>query len=206
MYQQTPRERFQATNWKTKMKHWVRPTWKIRSDWYKNPRPRQLCFPRFAAKTDSCELHNNEPPSTASRVDAHGLSCPCRSTGNVDITTIILFLCRQLGYRSRWSDGECIKPLWHQAGYGCNYGAFVESTMQTDRLQRVLQYLKDAPSRALLETDGFGLNTAQFRKHWYQSLGPDMETDGDKMGYNIGDVAGVALLMRFLTSTDDRML
>lgn len=78
--------------------------------------------------------------------------------------------------------------------------------MRTDRLQEVLQYLKNAPSRAQLGADGYGHMIRQSIKDWYQSLGPDMETDGDKMGYNIGDVAGIALLMRFLTSTDDRML
>lgn len=78
--------------------------------------------------------------------------------------------------------------------------------MQTDRLHEVLQYLKNAPRRAQLGADGYGHTTEQSITDWYQSLGPDMETDGDKMGYNIGDVAGIALLMRFLTNTDDRML
>lgn len=33
-----------------------------------------------------------------------------------------------------------------------------------------------------------------------------METEEDMMGYNIGDVVGIALLMRILTTTDDRLL
>lgn len=40
----------------------------------------------------------------------------------------------------------------------------------------------------------------------FNSIGPGMEINDDIMAYNIGDVAGVALVMRFLTTTDDRML
>lgn len=76
--------------------------------------------------------------------------------------------------------------------------------MQTDRLYEIFQYLKDSPSRAALADSSHTRD--EFINEWYQSLGPGMETDSDKMGYNIGDVAGVALLMRFLTTTDDRML
>ena len=133
-----------------------------------------MYFPRFADNADSCELHDNEPHPPETRVDAHGLSCPCRATGNVDITTIILFLCRQLGYRGRLEDYEYTKPLWHKAGNGCNYGAFLRSTMQTDRLHEVLQYLKNAPSRARLGADGYGYTTSQSIKDWYQSFGPDL--------------------------------
>lgn len=71
--------------------------------------------------------------------------------------------------------------------------------MQTDRLFKLFKRFKEAPNR---EPGRRGIS----RDQWYQSLGPGMETDSDKMGYNIGDVAGVALLMRFLTTTDDRML
>lgn len=76
--------------------------------------------------------------------------------------------------------------------------------MQTDRLYAVFGYLKNAPGRAIRPNSSS--TSGEQVDDWYQSLGPGMETDSDKMGYNIGDVAGVALLMRFLTTTDDRML
>ncbi len=86
---------------------------------------------------------------------------------------------------------------------GCNYGDFLLWTMGTDRLYPLFKYFKDVPS------DGIPPDDPQ-REHritaWYDSLGPDMVTDDDKMGYNIGDVVGIALLMRFITSTDDGML
>lgn len=210
MYQKKPREIFRLEDWRTKEITYVSPTWKIHSGLYQSKRPEQLYFPRCTEQLDSCELHNNIPGFPDIRVNDHGLSCPCRSTGNVDITTILGFLCRQLGYRG-WAGGELPKPLWHKSKFGCNYGAFLESTMQTDRLHEIFQYLKNAPSRAYqafmsTATADLACTIKQYKDDWYQSLGPGMETDGDKMGYNIGDVAGVALLMRFLTTTDDRML
>lgn len=197
MYQGTPRDKFKKTDWKTEKEHWIHPTWKIHSGRYESCRPQHLVFPRFRAKVDSCDLHNNKPDHPQTRLNAQGLSCPCKSTGNVDITTVVEFLCRQLGFRDPMWGKPCGKRVWHEVKHGCNYGAFLVSTMQTDRLHGFFQYLKNAPSRAYPDVS---------RDDWYQSLGPGMETDSDKMGYNIGDVAGVALLMRFLTTTDDRML
>lgn len=71
--------------------------------------------------------------------------------------------------------------------------------MGADRLFPLLNYFKSIP-------DSFGGRGDAARNEFYQSLGPGMEGNDHLMGYNIGDVAGVALLMRFLTTTDDRML
>lgn len=66
--------------------------------------------------------------------------------------------------------------------------------MGSDRLLGLLQYIKDAPSRSS-------------NKHaFYQSFSLGMEVDDEKVGYNVDDVVGVAVLMRFLTTTDDLSL
>lgn len=194
MYQATPRKEFTRTKYNSDHSWRVCPTWKINSSWYKGHRPQHLFFPRFRAHADTCDLHDNE----GARLNDEGLSCPCRSTGNIDITTVFDFLCRQLGYRD-WYNRTCQKRVWQKAREYCNYGQFLRCTMKTDRLFKLFKHFKEAPNR---EPGRRGIS----RDQWYQSLGPGMETDSDKMGYNIGDVAGVALLMRFLTTTDDRML
>lgn len=204
MYQATPRERFEELDWGTKQTYWIRPTWKIHSPRYQSPRPQDLCFPRFRGHVDSCELHENKVVPPGSRLNRKGLSCPCQSTGNVDITNIFEFISRQLGYNDGRPSSKNDKRQWHQVKPGCNYASLLKSTMQTDRLYEVFEYLKNAPERAS-RPDSSSTPKEQL-DDWYQSLGPGMETDSDKMGYNIGDVAGVALLMRFLTTTDDRML
>ena len=65
--------------------------------------------------------------------------------------------------------------------------------MRTDRLYKYLAHFKRAPYRHH-SIDSF-----------YNELGPGMEMNHDMLGYNFGDVIGIALLMRFLTTTDDRM-
>ena len=66
--------------------------------------------------------------------------------------------------------------------------------MRTDSLFDFLEDFKLAPSRH------------HTRDSFKEELGPGIEMDADMVGYNIGDVVGIALLMRFLTTTDDRML
>lgn len=97
------------TDWKTQKEHGIHPTWKVHSDRYKGCRPQHLIFPHFRAKIDSCDLHNNKPDHPQTRLNAQGLSCPCTSTGNVDITTVVEFLCRQLGFRDPMRGRPCEK-------------------------------------------------------------------------------------------------
>ena len=66
--------------------------------------------------------------------------------------------------------------------------------MGSDPLYPLFERLKSIP-------DGKRDKTA-----WFNTFGPGMEIDDEKMGYNIGDVVGIALLMRFLTTTDDRKM
>ena len=70
-----------------------------------------------------------------------------------------------------------------------------------DRLGRLLTMFKDAPKRY----EGY------YGEHrepgdFYQALGPGLERDNEAIGYNAGDVIGIALTMRFLTTSDDRRL
>ena len=123
-----------------------------------------------------------------------GMACPC-GLGNVDLSTILDDICRQLGLTNLAATCSGIhKRIWSSAKLYNNYASLLGWLLGQDRLYPLLNYLKDGPGRSK--------NKSEF----YQSLNPTMESDIDKMGYNIGDVVGVALIMRYLTTTDDRLL
>ena len=65
--------------------------------------------------------------------------------------------------------------------------------MRYDRLGALLTEFKNSPDRYRGEKDEFN-----------QELGPGLERDNEAIGYNTGDVVGIALIMRFLTTTDNR--
>ena len=197
MYQGTLRNDYMKTKWGTGESNWIRPTWRVDSgQWFNEERPKDLVFPRRAL----CDLHDCLPTgSNQTNFDEENHCCPCTRTGNVDITTIIDYLCVQFKYIDPCSRKPLLKRTWVSARQFCNYERFVTWTMGADRLFPLLNYFKSIP-------DKFGYRGDPRRDAFYQSIGPGMEKDDDLMGYNIGDVAGIALLMRFLTTTDDRML
>lgn len=193
MFQGTLRNVYEKREWNSEKINLVRPSWKIDPGLYfGGERPNDLVFPRRS----DCDLHDDSP---STQLDGHGHCCPCVRTSNIDITTIMDYLCIQFKYKDPLRGKPLEKRNWVSARRYCNYERFITWTMGSDRLFPLLNYFKSIPDR-------FGRRGDPERDAFYQSIGPGMEKSNDMMGYNIGDVAGVALLMRFLTTTDDRML
>ena len=184
MFQGTPRERYWKTPWRGDG-YWIQPFFKFHSLHYGGPRPPNLMFSKNLI---SCDLHRLE-------ANESGMTCPCR-LGNVDLSTILDHICRQLDltYAADSAGTDLRQRNWSNAKMRNNYARLLEWLLGQDRLYPLLDYLKEGAARSGDKTE------------FYQSLGPGMETDIDKMGYNIGDVVGVALIMRYLTTTDDRLL
>lgn len=178
----------------------ITPTFKLRSAYFQNQRPDDLRFPQGQL---GCELHRQGSSVT-------GLKCPCAETGNVDITSVADFICRQLGYTRGKNvvpnDDIAVFPFdtlarsWARATYKYNYGKFIDGLMGTDRLHDLLSFFKEVPRMVGRRFPG-----SDMQGKWYTLLRPGMEAEEDMMGYNIGDVVGIALLMRLLTTTDDRI-
>ena len=184
MFQRTPRQRFSKTSYFGNVL-WFEPTFKFTSDFYQGERPRELTFSRERVR---CAFHLPEGNDL-------GITCPCR-LGNVDLSAILDYICRQLtlGTRREPSLHGYERNRWDKAKFKNNYKNLLNFMMGEDRLYPLLDYLKDAANRFYSKDE------------FYQSLGPGMEQDMEKMGYNIGDVVGIALIMRFVTTTDDRIL
>ncbi|KAI9881249.1 MAG: hypothetical protein M1830_005535 [Pleopsidium flavum] len=184
MFQGTPRERFLEHLYGGAVQ-WVQPTFKITSKYYDAERPRNLTFSRDDV---DCTLH-------LPGGDDLGMTCPCR-LGNVDLSTILDHICRQLNLQTGINHynepdrGEIAKQWFVPKKYN-SYKAVLQNLLGEDRLFPLLNHLKEAPKS---------------RSRFNKSLGSGMKVDIHKMGYDIGDVVGVALVMRFLTTTDDRKL
>ncbi|KAK7514760.1 hypothetical protein IWZ03DRAFT_443319 [Phyllosticta citriasiana] len=90
----------------------------------------------------------------------------------------------------------------NRPGYG--YSELLDHFLKHDWVYPLLTYFKDIP-RGFHELDTIEVGRQRSNdSSFYRSFGPSMETDSDKMGYNIGDVVGIALVFRILTTTDDR--
>lgn len=182
MFQGTPRKRYLKTIWRSPSR-WIQPFFKVKSIHYGGERPPNLTF-----SSDPVQCHFHQ----LARNDL-GMACPC-GLGNVDLSTILDDICRQLGLAIGIYDSSSLGPRsWFVAKTYNNYAKLLGWLLGQDRLFPLLDYLKDGARRSGNKDD------------FYQSLGPGIETDIDKMGYNIGDVVGVALIMRYLTTTDDRL-
>ena len=199
LYQGTKRPEYENQHYGSRAKFWQQPSWKIRSPFYDGVRPDNLQFPRDTR----CDLHDDNTDSDGGKkeinISPQGLCCPCLQTANVDITTIIEYISRQLNYIDPVREGRDATPLskrtWRNIRAGCNYNKFITWTMGGSRLHKLLNDFKEIPDKV-----------GSSRTAFYNSIGPGTEIDDNIMAYNIGDVAGVALLMRFLTTTDDQIL
>lgn len=193
MYQGTPRPEYMKKDWRGNDIGSTIPTWKIHSDanHLGGLRPPDLIF-HHGRHPRECEFHSPE-------VNDQGMACPCHLTSNIDITTIIEYISRQLNYRDLKTGEVLEKGAWSTPRRGVSYDKFLAWTMSLDRVYPFLELFKDEPARIQRST-GQAAKVA-----FYHSLGPGMERESPKMAYNIGDVVGIALLMRCITTTDDRM-
>ncbi|KAI9711417.1 MAG: hypothetical protein M1812_007162 [Candelaria pacifica] len=218
VYQGTPRERQVLRDRKSGEDQWMRPTWKFSSRHLCRKRPAELTF---RTHNDECRMHSK---FTGVDVDGNRMGCPCY-LGNVDISALLDYICRQFDWRGDDTVNNPLPPggewdfmqtsilprTWTDNRGHCNYGGFLHWTIGSDPLYPLFNHLKSIPTERVKNMRIKGLELSDDEKKaeiqaWYDSLGPGMEDDDGKMGYNIGDVVGIALLMRFLTTTDDRKL
>ena len=215
MYQGTPRiPQILRNSHSNDEGKWVRYNWKFSSEHLRQERPAKLTF---LTHNDDCNMHQKYPDNESqsslqlSNADGQRIGCPCY-LGNIDISPLLDYISRQLQWRGDSTpnyppppaDDDDMKPwnwnattgarYWKANRIYCNYGNFLRWTMGSDPLYPLFERLKSIP-------DGKPDKTA-----WFNTFGPGMEIDDEKMGYNIGDVVGIALLMRFLTTTDDRKM
>lgn len=139
-------------------------------------RPADVTFPRNQTGCNSAMHYPN---------DMEG-GCPCNLL-NVELAGVFAFVCESLGAR----DGADIYCSWKDPRWRHNWSALIRNFMDGDRMQPLIEDCKDACRR--------GGSVENF----YQSLGSGMETDTDKMAYNIGDVIGIVRMFKVLTSGGD---
>ncbi|KAI9732594.1 MAG: hypothetical protein M1834_003930 [Cirrosporium novae-zelandiae] len=165
-------------------------------------------------------------------VNETGISCPC-NLANIDMATLLDYLNYQLGFKVPGGrnnpprEGRELndpRRRWYEAPYRYNYGFLLKWTMSENRLFPLLSYLKDAPFRGSLPPTNQHIDRSLPRQPfrdpvtnrkpdysaWYNAMKPSLpgrpgiERCDDMIGYNIGDVAGIALLMRALIMSDDK--
>ena len=113
---------------------------------FNGARPEVVTF----SKDDSqeCNLHASGGLRNCHRcpknVSDEGLFCPCRTTCNFDVATIVCHVCRQLGGTSELGIS---KVDWNTVVHGTGYAQFLGSMFFQDRLCGLLGYFKNAPSR-----------------------------------------------------------
>ncbi len=180
MFQGTKRSRYRYQQWRDD--YWVEPTFKFSSPFFNGQRPADVTF---STNMGPCQFHR-------AVANSRGRRCPCY-VGNLDISAVLANIATQLGMSG------LIEPrAWKENRYGYNYGHLLEGCFGGHRLFEILEYWKVAP-------DPSGRGGESARGRFYRSLIPGMELDERKMGYNIGDVVGNALIMRFLLTTDNRL-
>lgn len=192
LFQGSPRPNFEgAADYPSDKRGLVVPTFKLSSRYFNQRRPRHLQFSKLQG---ACELHRPGKNEL-------GLACPCRY-GNIDIVMLLAFVCRQFGTKKRdyFRHDTTRKLHWNYTrDIPTAYDRFQKQLLWGHELYPLLEFLKNAPFR-------FSSGDPDLKTEFYQSMKPGMEDDDDKMGYNIGDVVGIALIMRFLTTTDNRGL
>ncbi|KAK7538737.1 uncharacterized protein J3D65DRAFT_658177 [Phyllosticta citribraziliensis] len=194
-YQGTPRPEYETQPYQGIPQRIV-PQPKLGSIHLSGARPDSLKFPT-QDEAGGCVFHRS---LGTGQFYPRNIACPCR-TGNLDLETIIAHVRRQLrlGEHGAYEDevGEdedCGVPkrLWTKNRFRYRYADLLKHFLQHDWVYNLLDHFKEIPSNS--ENPGA----------YYRSFGPSMESDSDKMGYNIGDVVGIALIFRTLTTTDDR--
>ncbi|KAI9700876.1 MAG: hypothetical protein M1836_002246 [Candelina mexicana] len=155
----------------------IEPTFKISSKYLNEQRPMSLTFRTDASQ---CHFHTSE-------LGTQDLRCPCY-TGNLELSTVLDYVCHQL-----LASGYSCPGTWAKAKMFSKYHNLLKWWYTGHRLGPILDYFKEAPFDYPGGQDAF-----------YPTLAPGMEIYQRKMGYNIGDVVGLALIVRFLLTSDDR--
>ncbi len=119
----------------------------LHSTAFNGARPEAVTFSKDS--THECDLHASGGLRTCHKcpenVSDEGLFCPCQTTCNVDVATIVCHVCRQLGGVT--SELGIAKVDWNTVVHGTGYTQFLGSLFFQDRLCGLLAYFKDAPFR-----------------------------------------------------------
>lgn len=93
-------------------------------------------------------------------------------------------------------EGDDNPPLpWYHPRFKFGYDKLLTQLLGSqERLYPFLRHAKDNPKRG-------STNPAKF----YPSMRETIHTDGPTLAYIVDDVIGVSLVMRFITTTDDRL-
>ncbi|KAF2142035.1 uncharacterized protein K452DRAFT_358506 [Aplosporella prunicola CBS 121167] len=185
----------------------VQPTFKLTSPYFMGKRPEAL---KFDSSDHDCKMHakrTDEPTLNPLEAYPRNIACPCR-LGNIDLAALIGHIASDLGIGPEVN----VKKVWRYPHFRLGYAKFLDTFLSGDWVLPILDWFKDAPARAV--TSHHNQRADAEKTAWYRSLGPGMENDADKLGYNIGDavltgmsvVVGITLTFRFLTTTDDRYL
>ncbi|KAI9799611.1 MAG: hypothetical protein M1833_003926 [Piccolia ochrophora] len=199
MFQGTPRQPF------AKRRQWndpsstfmVHPAWMLRSRHFLGTRPAALTF-STNEEGFHCELHSR------GYSNAQGLVCPCKY-GHVDVSPLLDYICRDLNlvlvdhsaeteFRRNNGPSLITKRSWMEVRYRCNYNALLKWILEGYPLYPILNELKNVPKT---HPGGKG--------QFFKDIKPGMERADDMMGYVVGDVVGIALIVRYLTTTDGRL-
>ncbi|KAK8249666.1 hypothetical protein IWZ00DRAFT_278803 [Phyllosticta capitalensis] len=205
LYQGTAREPYYLTPGPGRQMMKIEPRWRLTRPQFRGQRPGEFIF----SNVDTCcPFHKPREKGTG-----RDIACPCR-TRNLDLETIIAHVRRQVGL---YEISEETVRSWTKERRGFGYVKLLQQFLGNDWMFPILNYLKDAPNRwAERNTQpedndedgeyGGGGGGKPNKAGFFRSFGPSMESDSDKLGYNIGDVGGIALIFRFLTTTEDRKL
>jgi hypothetical protein len=183
------------------------PSWKLTSPFFNDERPDDLTFETGVYDCPS-ELHYTM------RDDGRNISCPCL-TSNIEISALASHITRELGWNKEGDpvlNVEVEDPIrksvaqrfmWWQNRIGFRYQQFLQSFFLEQRMGEFLQDFKT-----------FGEGGEQ--KKGEASMGFLARTDKQPMStymsqrrfaaYLCGDVIGIALAMRFMTTTNNRLL
>lgn len=114
---------------------------------FNGSRPEAVTFSKDAAH--ECDLHAFGGLRACDRcpenVSDEGIFCPCQTTCNFDVATIVCHVCRQLGGVT--SELGIAKVDWNTVVHGTGYAQFLNHLLFQDRLCGLLAYLKNAPFR-----------------------------------------------------------
>src|SRR6266536_3406733 len=165
----------------------VIPSFKIKSPFFNQERPPHL---------DSMS-HNDATPCAfhESCRNPKGLPRPCAS-GNIDILTLFYQLRNSVGYQNPTPRG--LFQWFDKNISNLSYAQLLQICIGAPYLHDLLVYFKDAQSASCTE----GLSDSDSKAIFFETLRPGMEVNDRAMGYNIGDVVGLGLIMKMLTQSD----
>lgn len=184
-----------------------------------------------SALTDETDVFNERPPGLSFRpaagdrweghecpynfhsadTDLWGRPCPCRSN-NIDLCSFADFILRGLGYAhgGKVTDGP---GHWCDTRFICDLGSFQACMLWQDRSVELLRKMKESMTTKFGDAGKQTGQTMYFGEDDFMTWGPgsffgslDFEADSRKLANLLSGVVGIALIVRFLTTTESPRL